>query len=55
MDIGFLALASKCSGNVDEDKLIFKSYYIYNILAQYIYIIQKCPTGHAITWQSNTN
>ena len=34
MDIGFLALASKCSGNVDEDNLIFKSYYIYDILAQ---------------------
>ena len=33
MDIGFLALASKCSGNVDEDNLIFKSYYIYDILA----------------------
>ena len=34
MDIGFLALAPKCSGNVDEDNLIFKSYYIYDILAQ---------------------
>ena len=33
MDIGLLALAPKCSGNVDENNLIFKSYYIYDILA----------------------
>ena len=33
MENRFFALAPKCSGNVDEDKLIFKSYYIYDILA----------------------
>ena len=34
MENSFLALVPKCSGNVDEDHLIFKSYYIYDILAQ---------------------
>ena len=29
----FFALAPKYSRNVDEDHLIFKSHYIYNILA----------------------
>ena len=34
MDVGFLALAPKRCRNVDEDNLIFKSNYIYDILAQ---------------------
>ena len=33
MENSFLALAPKCSGNIDEDHLIFKYYYIYDILA----------------------
>ena len=33
MENSFFALAPKCSRNVDEDHLIFKSYYIYDILA----------------------
>ena len=52
MDIGFLALASKCSGNVDEDNLIFKSYYIYDILAQKLDPqgggVHTNPLGHPI-------
>ena len=34
MDVGFLALAPKRRRNVDEDNLIFKSNYIYDILAR---------------------
>ena len=33
MENSVFALAPKCSRNVDEDHLIFKSYYIYDILA----------------------
>ena len=34
MENSFLALAPKCSENVDEDHLIFKSHYIHDILAR---------------------
>ena len=34
MDVEFSALAPKRLRNVNEDKLIFKPYYIYDLLAQ---------------------
>ena len=51
MENSFLALAPKCSGNVDEDHLIFKSYYIYDILAQKFDPqggVHTNPPGHPI-------
>ena len=50
MDVGFLALAPKRRRNVDEDNLIFKSNYIYDILAQKFdpQGVHPNPRGHPL-------
>ena len=55
MENSFFALAPKCSRNVAEDHLIFKSHYIYDILAQKFDPqgggVHTNPPGHSVPRQ----